>query len=143
MIFTKARLLLWGGRVLGAGALLGGIWVAGMNFGLDRGYDRAMTNYEKALDEYNKQWYNTVLERDDEWRAEIDRTYSELQLQIEKYQEVEAREKELLDEIAVLESTLNDVRNDYENANFGVCHFSPAFDGVLHNAYEATKPEAN
>lgn len=143
MIFTKARLLLWGGRVLGAGALLGGIWVAGMNFGLDRGYDRAMTNYEKALDRHNQEWYNTVIERDEDWKSQIDSVYSDLQAQIEKYQEVERREKKLLDEIAVLESTLVTIRNEYETANFGICQFSPAFDSVLHNAYEATKPETD
>ena len=137
MIFTKARLLLWGGRLLGLTALVGGIWAAGMNFGLDRGYNKALNEYEEMLDNYNKQWYNTVLERDEEWRASIDSAYRELQSQLEKYREVELREQELLTRLNVLEGTLDNIRNEYENTDFGTCAVSPEFDGLLRNAYQA------
>lgn len=143
MIFTKAKLLLWGGRILGAATFVGAIWVAGMNFGIDRGYSKAMGEYQKTLDEYNKQWYNTLYERDDEWRAEIDSTYKELRRQIERYQEVEQREQELLDEIAVLEGTLSEITNEYENTDFGTCAVSPEFDGLLRNAHKAATARSN
>lgn len=143
MIFTKAKLLLWGGRILGVATFVGAIWVAGMNFGIDRGYSKAMGEYQKTLDEYNKQWYNTLYERDDEWRAEIDSTYKELRRQIERYQEVEQREQELLDEIAVLEGTLSEITNEYENTDFGTCAVSPEFDGLLRNAHKAATARSN
>lgn len=143
MIFTKAKLLLWAGRLLGVSAFIGTIWVAGVNFGTDRGYNKALDDYQEALDEYNQQWYNTVNQRDDEWRAEIDRTYRELQLQIEKYQEVERREQELLSQLTVLETTLIDIRKEYETTNFGFCNVNIEFDRLLNDAYQAatTRPD--
>lgn len=137
MIFTKARLLFWGGRLLGVAAIVGAIWAAGLNFGLDKGYNNALKEYQKTLDEYNKQWYNTLYERDDEWRAAIDSAYRELQSQLEKYREVELREQELLTRLNVLESTLDTIRNEYENTDFGTCAVSPEFDGLLRNAHQA------
>lgn len=137
MIFTKAKLIMWGARFLGVTAVIGAIWGSGLKFGLDQGYERALDDYEKALDEYNIQWYNTLYERDDEWRAQIDSTYRELQLQIEKYQEVEMRERELLSQLAVLESTLVDIRNEYENKDFGFCNVNIEFDRLLNDAYQA------
>lgn len=138
MIFTKAKLLLWGGRLLGLTALVGGIWAAGMNFGLDRGYNKALNEYEEMLDNYNEQWYNTVLDRDKQWRASIDSAYRELQQQLEKYREVELREQELLTRLDVLEGTLDNIRNEYETADFGTCDVSPDFDRLLNSAYQAT-----
>lgn len=143
MIFSKTKLLLWGGRILGVATFVGAIWVAGMNFGTDRGYNKAMNEYQEALDEYNKQWYNTLYERDDQWRAEISNTYNKLQEQFERYQEVERREQELLDEIAVLEGTLLEITDEYENQDFGVCDVSPEFDGLLRNAHKAATTGSN
>lgn len=143
MIFTKAKLILWGGRFLGVATFVGAIWVAGLNFGMDRGYNKALDEYQEALDEYNKQWYNTVSERDEEWRASIDSTYRELQLQIQKYREVERREQELIAQLTVLESTLVDIRNEYENKDFGFCNVNIEFDRLLDDAYQAatTRPD--
>lgn len=143
MIFSKAKLLLWGGRILGVATFVGAIWAAGMNFGTDKGYNKAMNEYQEALDEYNKQWYNTLYERDDQWRAEISNTYNKLQEQFERYQEVERREQELLDEIAVLEGTLLEITDEYENQDFGVCDVSPEFDGLLRNAHKAATTGSN
>ena len=143
MIFSKAKLLLWGGRLLGLTAVAGGIWVAGMTFGLDRGYNKALNEYEEMLDNYNEQWYNTVLDRDEEWRASIDSAYRELQQQLEKYREVELREQELLTRLDVLEGTLDNIRNEYETTDFGTCDVSPDFDRLLNNAHQAatTRPD--
>lgn len=143
MIFTKAKLIMWGARFLGVAAIVGAIWGAGLKFGLDQGYDRALKDYQKALDEYNMEWYNTLYERDDQWRAEIQNTYNELQQQIKKYQEVERREQELLYELAVLETTLNDIRNEYENTDLGVCDISPEFDRLLNDAHKAATTRPN
>lgn len=143
MIFTKAKLIMWGARFLGVTAVIGAIWGAGMKFGLDQGYERALDDYQKALDEYNIQWYNTLYKRDDEWRAQIDNTYRELQLQIEKYQEVERREQELLSQLAVLETTLINIRKEYETTNIGLCNVNIEFDRLLNDAYQAatTRPD--
>lgn len=143
MIFTKAKLLLWGGRLLGVTALAGGIWAAGMNFGLDRGYDKAIGEYQKTLDEQNKQWYNTLYERDDQWRATITNTYKELEKQINRYQEVEEREQELLDQISVLESTLSEIANEYQNQDLGLCNVSADFDRLLNDAHQAATTRSN
>lgn len=143
MIFTKAKLILWGGRFLGVATFVGAIWVAGLNFGMDRGYNRAMDDYQEALDEYNKQWYNTVSERDEEWQAQINSTYRKLQQQVEQYRQVERREQELLAQLTVLESTLVDIRNEYENKDFGFCNVNIEFDRLLNDAYQAatTRPD--
>lgn len=143
MIFTKAKLIMWGARFLGVTAVIGAIWGAGLKFGLDQGYERALDDYQKALDEYNIQWYHTLYERDDEWRAQIDSTYRELQLQIEKYQEVEQREQELLSQLAVLETTLIDIRKEYETTNFGFCNVNIEFDRLLNDAYQAATARPN
>jgi len=143
MIFTKAKLILWGGRLLGATAIIGGIWAAGLNFGLDRGYNKALDEYQKTLDAQNEQWYDTLSERDNAWRGAIDSAYRELHAQFEKYREVEMREQELLNQIDVLEGTLNDIRNEYETTDFGSCDVSPEFDGLLRNAHKAATAGSN
>lgn len=137
MIFTKARMIGWGIKALGVAALGGSIWFAGQNFGLDRGYDKAYDNYQKELENANELWYNTLQERDEEWQAQISNSYKELQEQIDKYQEVERREQELLTRITVLESTLLEITYEYENTDFGVCDVSPEFDGLLRSAHKA------
>jgi hypothetical protein len=60
-----------------------------------------------------------------------------------RYREAEQREKELRQQIAVLEGTLTELEREYENADFGTCDVTPDFDGLLHSAYKAatTRPD--
>lgn len=102
MIVKKAKLILWGGRFLGVVTLVAAIWFAGLNFGMDRGYKKALNESEMALSEYNKQWHETVSDRDEEWRAQVDILYTESQQQLENYRQ---REQELLAQLTALEST--------------------------------------
>lgn len=138
MLFTKARLVAWGIKALGVIALSGGIWFAGQNFGLDRGFDIAYDKYKKELDNNNKMWYNTLNDRDEEWQEKITNAFNTLEEQFARYREVERRERELLEQITVLETTLLEIENDYKNTDFGLCDLSPYFDGVLIDAHKAT-----
>ena len=102
MIFKKEKLILWVGRFLGAATFGGVIWFAGVSFGIDRGYTKALKESEMALKEYKKQWHEAVSDRDDEWRTQVELLYRESQQQLENYRQ---REQDLLAQITTREST--------------------------------------
>lgn len=133
----------WVAGGLAVGTIVGGIWYAGQQAGFSRGYDRAMDSFERKLEQVNRGWEATVRDRDGLWQSEINRAFSQLQEQFNEYLDAERREAELLGQMAVLESTLKEIQNVYQDSDFGYCSVSPTFDRLLHDAHLAatTRPD--
>jgi len=133
----------WVAGGLAVGTIVGGIWLAGQNAGFSRGYDRAMDAFQKEVRQINRGWQATVRDRDGLWQDEINNSFKELQRQFNDYVEAERRESELLRYLAVLESTLKEIRNVYQDSDLGSCDVSPDFDRLLYDAHRAatTRPD--
>jgi septal ring factor EnvC (AmiA/AmiB activator) len=143
MIFTKAKLIMWGWRVAGLVTIVGGIWFAGQQFGLDKGFEKAYDRYKSDIESMNQEWISLVSDRDLTYQQQITNVYSMIEEEFNRYREAEQREKELRQQIAVLEGTLTELEREYENADFGTCDVTPDFDGLLHSAHKAatTRPD--
>ena len=142
--FVKTKFIWkWIAGGLAVGTIVGGIWYAGQQAGFSRGYDRAMDSFKREIEQVNRGWQATVINRDETWQNEIDRAFNNLQVQFEQYVNDERREAELLRGIAVLENTIMEIQNVYQDKDIGYCNVTPTFDWLLFDAHRAatTRPD--
>jgi len=130
------------GTTVGAAAIFGYAYFLGNNHGVERGYDNAYERYQLDVEEFTDQWQQAVENRDEEWANKVMQEFQQLNESFENYQAQEQKERELRERIAVLNSTLQEIQDEYENSDLGGCDVSPDFDGLLRRSHEAATARA-
>lgn len=128
-------------RALGIVAVIiamSGVFFLGYSRGQDRGFDNAYSTFQEDIRALDRQWRDTVLDRDEVILFNVSQAFNNLQQQIQQYLSNEERERELIGRLDVLSSTLQEMRNEAATADFGTCDLSPDFERLLNAVREAT-----
>lgn len=118
-------------------AVISGIFFLGYTQGQDRGFNNAYGEFKNDVQELNRSWQNAVQERDTKINQTISNQFNILDEQIQDYIRNDNRERELIQRLDVLSSTLQEMRDETQDTDFGECTFSPEFERLLNAARDA------
>jgi hypothetical protein len=138
LIPTTANLKI-AGMALGGIAIAGTLWWA-YSQGQDRGFGNAYDQFQKDIDGLKKSWTESVIARDQEINAIVSSQFNDLEEKLRIYISNEESERELLERLAVIDSTLSEIRNETSTTNFGECNLSDDFERLLNSAQDAIRP---
>ena len=130
-----------------AGIILASAGVAGTAFfaytrGQDRGFQNAYSQFQTEIRQLNEDWYDIVERRDEIVITNITTQFSMLEQQIQDYIRNDERERELINRLDVLTSSLQEMRDESITTDFGMCDFSPDFERLLNAARESISRSA-
>jgi len=122
---------------LAAAGLAGGaLWMYGSGklSGYQSGYERAEQAYRGQVEQAIN---DTVERRDEQWTADLEEIYNEIEQRLEQNARTIEQERELRSRISNLQEELADSLRELRNTDLGTCNLSPDFDSLFTSPEEA------
>ena len=138
---TAIKYLAVGGLII---AVISGIFFLGFSQGQERGFSSAYSEFKEDVSALDNAWRDAVDSRDIEITNLLSSQFELLDQQIQAYIRNDERERELISRLDVLSLTLQEMRDESETTDFGICEFSPEFERLLNDARDSiTRPATN
>lgn len=127
----------WKILAIGAAVLAAVLWFRNVTY--SAAYEDAAEQFDKDRNVLEETWTDQIRQeleqRDEYWTAFVERERARVAKAVEENEKIREQQAALKKDLAETEATLADLREDYENEDFGTAVFSGDADRLLNAAY--------